>query len=627
MRLLFADAETYYSPEYTLRKLTPAEYILDARFELLGVSVAWDDAKSTYIEGPDFPAWVAAQDWTDTMVVSHNALFDACIFNWLYGIRPTYWGDTLSMANAHLRGRTRYVSLSKVADLLGLRQKGTTIINMRGFRHRDIVAQPALHAASIDYANRDNDLCRAIFLHLLTVTPWDEMRVIDQIIRAAVEPQLVLDVPLLHQHLAQVQLDKANLLQQVTASKDELMSNEKFAVMLQNLGVDPPRKVSLKTGLETWAFAKTDAEFEALTEHDDPMVQALVAARLGIKSTQEETRCARLISIGNLQWGDGTPWMPIPLKYSAAHTHRLGGTWSINLQNLKRGGQLRKALKAPPGHKVVTVDASQIEARMNAYISCETKLLRGFANGDDVYCEFAGGVFLRRVTKADIKERFLGKTCILGLGYGMGWAKFMATVAIQSRLFLKSKMDLPDHEAQRIVRFYRDTYSMIANLWKMADEIITFMYRCGEHEQRSWLGPQNMMVVVGKGYIILPNGMALHYEGLRIEKVETPEGAQNKWYYNFDGAKHMLYGAKLVENVTQALSRCHIMEAALAIKDRTGRDFVMQVHDELVYVVPDDEVATFTPIIMEEMRRAPVWAKGIPLDAEAGVGANYGEAK
>ena len=116
--------------------------------------------------------------------------------------------------------------------------------------------------------------------------------------------------------------------------------------------------------------------------------------------------------------------MPVPFKYSGAHTHRFSGDWSINLQNLPRDSELRKALRAPKGKVVVAVDTSQIEARINAMLSGQKDLVDAFREGRDVYCEFATVIYGRQITKADKVERFVGKTAVLSLGYGSGAAAF-----------------------------------------------------------------------------------------------------------------------------------------------------------------------------------------------------------
>ena len=145
------------------------------------------------------------------------------------------------------------------------------------------------------------------------------------------------------------------------------------------------------TGKQIPAFAKTDQFMADLQEHPDPDVQALAAARLGLRSTIEETRSQRLLSIALLPWPNGKKMLPVPLRYAAAHTHRLGGDWKINLQNLPsgRGGaktKLRKALRAGPGEKVIVIDLSQIECRITAWLVGEKGLVRAIPGQEGPIC-------------------------------------------------------------------------------------------------------------------------------------------------------------------------------------------------------------------------------------------------
>ena len=113
---------------------------------------------------------------------------------------------------------------------------------------------------------------------------------------------------------------------------------------------------------------------ERLSNDEDLEVQALAAARLGQKAVEETPAIAcYLLPICRGKIRRSITLVPIPLRYSAAHTHRLGGDWKMNMQNLPsgRGGKvtkLRKALIAPPGHKVVVADLGQIEARLTAWL-------------------------------------------------------------------------------------------------------------------------------------------------------------------------------------------------------------------------------------------------------------------
>jgi DNA polymerase I-like protein with 3'-5' exonuclease and polymerase domains len=165
-----------------------------------------------------------------------------------------------------------------------------------------------------------------------------------------------------------------------------------MAELLTSLGVDPPTKISPATQQETYAFAKTDEEFKALLDHDDPLVQALVAARMGHKSTLEETRTERFINISRLHFPHyGENLFPIALKVAGAHTHRLSGDWRLNQQNLARPSRkrpramLRESIVTPEGYTIVAGDESQIEARVNAVFCGQWDLVDVFAKGGDPY--------------------------------------------------------------------------------------------------------------------------------------------------------------------------------------------------------------------------------------------------
>lgn len=192
-----------------------------------------------------------------------------------------------------------------------------------------------------------------------------ELQVINLTIKMFSEPVLDLDYSLLEQHLGEVRERKDALIMACHADREVLQSNQKFAEVLMSMGVEPPMKISPATGKETYAFAKSDPEFKALLDYPDEQVQALVAARLGTKSTLEETRTERFMEIAD------RGLLPVPLKYYAAHTGRWGGTDKLNLQNLPSRGSntLKNAILPPPGHVMINCDSSQIEARVLAWLA------------------------------------------------------------------------------------------------------------------------------------------------------------------------------------------------------------------------------------------------------------------
>lgn len=628
MPVLYLDFETFYSAEYTLKTLTPPEYILDPRYETIGCAVAVDNEPSHWVDGPDFAKYLDQFDPHTTQTVTFNALFDNCILAWRYGFIPARMYCSMRLAAA-LRGHVlSSVSLSNVARTLKLGEKGDTIVNVLGMRRSEIMNNPTLWHQFHAYANNDNELNRAIFKTLLPEFPAAERKVMDRVIRCAVEPRLSVDTAMLRQHLDELVAHKALALHAAGLSDpSDLRSAAKFEDLLRNMGVeieykpsgtDPERKIP--------AFAKTDAFMGTLLEHEDPTVQAMAAARLGVRSTIEESRGERIMSIASLPWpGYCGGNMPIPLRYSGAHTHRLSGEWKINMQNLPAGrgtnkSKLRKALIAPPGHKVLVADLSQIECRIAAWICDEADLLSQFANKKDPYSILATKIFGFIVDKkVHLLERFIGKSGVLGLGFGCGAEKFYNMVLRSARGMGMDMTKLlavwTPELAQRSVDTYRKANPNIKRAWYDLGAILDSAW-CGATVPVRW-GPGGV-VEIGHGYVKLPNDMKLVYD------VQS-KNADGHWY-KYGRLTYRMYGPKFLENIVQALARIVVMNAALRLWDR-GYKFCLQSHDELAFVVRTDDADNAKAIVLEEMKRPPSWAPNLPLDAEANYGDSYGDAK
>lgn len=631
MKIVFLDFETFYDDEYSLRKMTPVEYVLDPRFEVTGCAVQEGlDGAPYWLDGDLLPRFFVELDPKVTMLVTHNALFDMCIVSWHYGFNPRMMCCTLSVARACLGHVLRRLSLASVSKHLGLPDKGDTIMHVKGMNLAAIKAAGLYHDY-VNYALGDVRNCAGIFKALVSSGqfPATELVIMDMVLRCGIEPKFKLDSNALAEHLGEVQVKKQHLLAKAMLlgadGKSNLMSNERFAELLRKAGVEPPKKISPVTGKYTYAFAKSDAAFLDLQEHEDPAVQILVSARLGHKSTLEETRTERFLKIANLRWPaavthpDNNPQlglMPVPLRFSGAHTHRLSGDWKLNLQNMPRGGKLRRALTAPPGHTIMAIDSSQIEARGVAALSGQQDLIDDFASGRDVYLNFASYVFNKPLTKAENKtERFVGKQAILGLGYGLGATKFRARLKTDSKNQTGTAIELTEDQAQMIVTSYRSKYHRVPATWKLLNYTGIPALRSGSN----WMfGP----CVFEKESILLPSGLRLFYYGLE----QNPSG---EWWFRYGGEKKKLYGGKLLENITQALARIIVMDAGRRIRKRTGFSFSLQAHDELVFVVPDEAVESMRVVMLEEMLRRPDWAPQWPVAADDGVktGQSYGECK
>ena len=607
MDLITLDFETFYDKDFSLTKMTTEEYIRDSRFEIVGVGVKVNNGPTEWASGThaELAEYFAEFDWASSMVLAHNTMFDGAILSWLFGIKPKVWADTLCMGRA-VHGVEVGGSLKALAERYDVGEKGTEILNALGKRREDFTDDELDRYG--DYCINDVELTHKLFHIMAKHFPKQELKVIDCTLRMFTHPLLVLDLCLLSRHLEDIQTRKDNLLLEAgVADKKDLMSNDKFADLLRSKGVTPPTKISMTTGKQTYAFAKTDEAFKSLVEHEDTGVQALVAARLGNKSTLEETRTQRFIDIAER----GT--LPVPVRYYAAHTGRWGGDDKINLQNLPSRGPdgktLKKSITAPDGHVLIDCDSSQIEARVLAWFAGQDDLTKAFRKKEDVYVKMAARIYDVPEDQVTKDQRFVGKTTILGAGYGMGAVKFQA----QLESFGTS---IPIEEARRIINIYRDTNWKISHVWREAQNMVSHLSR-GDSVQ---FGKEGVVEVIGdRSAIKLPSSLLMRYDDLQGE--ENAQGVE--YTYETRRGRTRIYGGKVIENVCQALARCIIAEQMLLINRRYRP--VLTVHDSVICCVENDEAEEAKEYVERCMRYVPKWAKGLPLECESGMAKAYGD--
>ena len=625
MDIVTIDFETYYDKDFSLSKMTTEQYVRSSLFEVIGVGIKVNDYPTDWYSGDNPGKFLKSLDYSKRAILCHNTAFDGAILSWHFGISPRLWLDTLGMARP-LHNVTVGGSLAKLAAYYGLGKKGDEVVAALGKRKADFTEADLAQYG--EYCKNDVNMTKQLFDKLKVGFPSSELLVIDQTLRMYTDPVIELDVPLLEKHLEEVRTRKRTLIQDLgqgmggaQAVQDMLMSNDKFAEYLKRLGVEPPTKTSLKTGKESWAFAKTDKGMTDMLEHPDERVQAAVSARLGVKSTLEETRTENLIGVA------GRGKLPIMLNYYGAHTGRFSGGDKLNLQNLPSRGNttIRRALKAPPGQMLISCDSSQIEARTVAWLAGQEDLLVAFRDKRDVYSEFATEVYGRAITKADKIERFVGKTCVLGLGYGMGAEKFRRTLEI-GQGGINVVIDI--NEAERIVRLYRQKNWKIVQFWQKCGAALKDMLYGGGNE----LHPK---VRYDKGGIILPNGFRVQYPALRetangfmyISDARTYQKALKDRVLTGsppdDIAWTRIYGGKVTENIVQALAALVIREQMAA----AGLHFkvAFQVHDEIIVAVPEDNALADQAKLEALMSTAPKWAPDLPVACESGMAANYGD--
>ena len=604
MNIITIDFESAYGGDLGFKTQTTEEYVRDPRFEVIGVAVQVNDGEPEWFSGSmaETAKFLKQFDWANSLALAHNAVFDGFILSEHFGIKPKGWLDTLSMGRA-LHGTNVGGSLAVLAQHYGIGEKGTQVKQYINYFRSTFTPEELADYGS--YCRNDVALTWDLFGHMSQGFPKTELRLIDLTVRMFTNPVLRLDVGRLQRHLEEVVAIKTALIG--SFDKDMLMSNPKFADWLLAHGVEPPMKKSPATGKMTYAFAKTDEEFKVLLEHPSAIVQAAVAARLGTKSTIEESRTERFIGIA------GRGPMPVPLRYYAAHTGRWGGDDKLNLQNLPRGSELKRAILAPNGYLMIDSDSSQIEARTLAWLAGQDDLVDAFDRGEDVYKIMASAIYGKPIADITKDERFVGKTTILGAGYGMGAAKFQ----LQLKNF---NVFIELDEAKRIIDTYRRTYPKITELWKAAGRILGAIIG----DQYTELGRGGILKVQGTKGILLPNGLYLPYPNLRWSTNE--EDGKPEYVYDTKKGKatipNRIYGGKVVENVCQALARIVIGDQMLMVARKY--QVVMTVHDAIACIVPEAEVERATEYVELCMRLRPQWGPELPLNCESGSGRSYG---
>ena len=614
MDVYVIDLETFYDKDYSLSKLTTEEYINDPRFELIGLSIKKNECTAEWYSGADVAGFLKGFDFSDSMIVCHNTMFDAAILDWKYGVKPKVWADTMSMAR-FVHGVHQSASLASLAKLYGVGEKGTEVINALGKRRQDF--SPEELSRYGEYCVNDTELTYEIFSKMMKHGfPMKELKIIDMTLRMFIEPTLEIDTAVLLNRLDDIRIQKQAMLKSLQEELDVttneevqtiLASNKKFADLLTQRGIEVPMKVSPTTGKNIPALGKKDTGFIELQETDDPFIQLLCSVRLGTKSTMEEARIERFLDIAKRNKGK----LPIPLNYCGAHTSRWGGKEQINLQNLPSRDPKKKALKnsivAPPGYVVIDCDSSQIEVRVLAWLSGQEDLLEGFRNKEDVYKKLAVKVYGKSEEDVTTPERFVCKTITLGCGYGTGWKK------LQSEL-KAAGVTLPDHECKEMIRVYRSASDKIIKLWREAQSALVSMINAEDYK----IGVQNCMKFHHDGFI-LPSGYKILYPNMGFEE----EDGNQSFHYVGRKGKTYLWSGSVVENIVQGLARCVISDQMLLIAKRYRP--VLTVHDAVAIVVPQDEKDEAIKFIEECMSTVPVWAQGLPVACESGHGYSYGD--
>ena len=696
------DFETYYDKKskYFLKNknsgLTIEQYIRNPKFEVIGLSVKVGNRPAEWLCPHEIEEWLnhveIAYGWDNVRLIAHNGRFDCAILGWIYNIYPGQIADTMLMSRAaqlwdgnsldvvthQLRdvykwgiirddaGNTTWGHLSEEEMLRSL-DKGDEVISADGKHLMDFTDEE--YDAYSKYGCTDVDLTWSAYNWFMREFKFPELEI--DVMTATIET-FTYPVVELHEPVLKVVRDMVNgkrdaLLSKVGATLSDLRSDDKFAELLRNLGVEPPTKLNAK-GQTKYAFAKKDLDFLRLLEHEDPNVVELVEARLGNKSSQAVTRVERFFELASRN-----P-MPMPLEYYAAHTGRWGGADAINVQNMNRNQLvdkttpvgtkvfykdaadavvavlddnkvhlaragvvendeeelhimgLRDAIKAPKGKKLVVLDWSQIELRFNSWLWGEVWVLDTLVSGKDVYKVTAAMTYGIEYGEVNKSQRFVGKSQQLGLGYGAGKNGLIVVMGKRSEEFTEQQL-------QSFVNSYRQSAPNIKRGWDKCKTMLNAMVQGIDVE----LGDKNELFYSVGNKLMRPNGMALTYRGVHHRPGEM---GNELWFWGKN--KHTkkpdwekTFGGKIVENICQAACRDIAAEKVVNLRKkffergftRDDAHIVMTVHDEIIVCCKDELAEEVFDIMQDVMTHSTGWYASLPLAVDGSIAQRYGCAK
>lgn len=617
MRPVVADLESYYDPKnlagcfkpdgspdpYSIRSMNTESYVRDKRFEMHGIAIKWDaQTLPQWYDDREFRYIAKETDWSDVFLIHHHAQFDGLALSHHYGVHPAMYGCTLSMARL-LLGNHISVSLDSVRSHFGLPAK-TTPYNLFEGKHWAELDEATRRQVSEGAIDEVESIWTLMGKLLAMGFPQEELEVVDSTVKMFTQPELIGDAAVFAKVWQEEATRKQPMLDRLNLTAKDLGSDDTFARLLRARGVEPDTKITEK-GNTKFAFAKTDPFMEECLNDEDPEVRALAEARLGTKSSLLQTRSA------TMGWMASRGPLCVYLHYCGAHTSRWSGGDDTNFQNWTSGSDINSGVVAPYGYLIGEPDASQIECRLLNYCAGQWDKIEEFRSGADPYVAVAIAFYKRLINKKDHPlERTLGKIVELMAGYGAGGNKIRSAVRIRS----KGEIILTPAEGVEARDAYRSTHLHVVAYWRTSEGVLETM-GSGRNVDHQW-GPFRVLCDAAKGTkrIVLPNGIQLIYDTL--EFFTDPDDGDRYWRLKTRKGWVKLYGAKLVENLIQALARVVVSQAMIRLKKR-GYRCKNTKHDSLWLLIPKDgKLEEHKWIIIEEMSRTPAWLPGCPLSAE-----------
>ncbi len=590
-RILSLDSETHYSEAYTVADLGPWHYCHDERFDCYMISLADN-------EGWRWTGHPSECDWgrvfgEDVTLLSHNTGFDMAVIERLHELgkipKPVYaaWHDTADLS-AYLGAPRSLAGASEM--LLGQPMSKEMRGHMKGKQFSDLPAEK--QAAMLEYAQKDADNCLALWLKHGDRWPEHE-RWLSAHTREMGRKGMPVNIEKVKAGILTLQAQKDEALGLIpwAAESGTPLSKKLMAVQCEKDGIEMPTSMA-KDSEECAAWEDKYADTY-------PWIRAVRNYRR-VNMLLEKLLVLRDRTVNG--------WFKYGLKYfGASVTGRWSGDAGFNIQNIMSkpmfGIDMRSMFEAPEGYTFVTVDLSNIEPRVLAWLAGDHDLLEQLRTGMDIYEAHARNTMgyrepepLKAKAGAEpyMTMRKLSKARVIGLGYRCGKEKFVDVARIIGNLTLSLE------ESERTVNDYRSTNRKITDFWKKLDRGL-----------RSCCG-------TGQSFKLqLPSGRIMEYHD-----IQDIGGMSAVTCRNGKMMRSKIYDGLVTENGCQGTARdviaWHLIKCVEAMME-----VVMHAHDELVFLVEESKAQEALDTALRIMHTAPPWMPGLPVAAEGMITKHY----
>ena len=518
--------------------------------------------------------------------IGHNLKYDAHVLSLEQngGLSLTPVDDTMCLSYVLDAGRTERHGL----DYLAL-----SLLDIQTIKYQDVCGKGAKQIsfaeaspeAACTYASEDADITLRLWTMLKPRLAREGMSSVYERLERPLIPILA------HMEAAGIKVDTQLLhgLSQDFAGRIQILEGEIHQLAGETFNIASPKQLGEilfeKLGYEggkkskTGAFSTGADILEDMAENGVEIARKVLDYRqlAKLKSTYTD---ALMASVNNRTGRVHTSFSMV-----GASTGRLSSS-DPNLQNIpirtQEGRQIRGAFIARPGCKLISADYSQIELRLVAHVAQEKTMLEAFRNGVDIHAQTASEVFGVPLDQMDAETRRRSKAINFGIVYGI------------SAFGLSRQLSIPQSEARDYIATYLDRFPGIRTYMNDAREFAR------EHL-----------------YVETLFGRRIHIEQI---------GASNQAMRGF--SERQAINAPIQGSAADIIKRAMISLPAELAAQGLAADMLLQVHDELIFEVPEEQAEQSVQLIKSVMENAasPVVQLSVPLVVDAGIADSWSEA-